>query len=134
MFANIAPVAPHEVLAALERAVVGPEAAKACKAYLDILRSLAYDPALFARCIAVMVDVVVADDGDERLHGAQLVASLFHLCLSGTHATIDQRLAVIEGLVGSPDSKRRALGVLTLKAALEAWQGHPLLECSRLLG
>ena len=42
MFENVAPVAPEDVLAALERVLLGPQGeapAKECKEYLDLLRS-----------------------------------------------------------------------------------------------
>ncbi|HTM35322.1 MAG TPA: hypothetical protein VL156_01125, partial [Terriglobales bacterium] len=68
--------------------------------------------------------IVAAGDINEQAQGTQLFVSLFHLCLSGTLATIEQRLKVIEALLASPDTKRRVLGVLALKAVLEAWHFH----------
>jgi hypothetical protein len=122
MFENVAPVAPEDALAALERAIVGQgdDAAKQCKKYVALLRSLAYDAALFERAVALLVTIVTAEDVNPQAHGTQVFVSLFHLVLSGTHATIEQRLAVIESLLASPDEKQRALGVLALKAVLEA--------------
>jgi hypothetical protein len=123
MFDYVAPVSPEDVLAALERTLLGPEAeeaAKRSKQHLDLLRSLAYDPALFERCVEAMVRILTARDGNEQSHATELFVSLFHLCLSGTHATIEQRLMVIEALLASPDAKRRALGVHALKGVLEA--------------
>jgi hypothetical protein len=127
MFKNVAPVAPDGALAALERTLLGPhgeEAAKECKAYCDLLRSLAYDAALFERCIALLVKIVTTDDVNAQAHGTQLFISLFHIILSGTLATIEQRAKVVESLLASPDRKRRTLGVLALKAVLETWQFH----------
>ena len=127
MLENVAPVAPEDVLAALERALLRPqgeETAKGCKSYLDLLRSLAYEIALFERCIELIVRIVAADDVNQRTHGTELFVSLFHLKLSGTHATIEQRLNVIKVLLASPEGNRRSLGVLALKAVLEAWQFH----------
>jgi hypothetical protein len=124
MFTNVAPVAPGAALAGIERACLGPngaEAAKACKEHVDLLRSIAYDPELFERCVASMVGILIAGDFGERAHETQLFASLFLLCLSGTHAPIEKRLKVIEALLASQDAKRRALGILALEAALEAW-------------
>jgi hypothetical protein len=135
MFENVAPVAPEDLLAALERTLLPPEAeepAKACKQYLDLLRSLAYDPALFERCVEVIVKILIVRDGNEQSHWTELFVSLFHLCLSGTHATIEQRLNVIKALLASPDAKRRAFGVLALKAVLEAW--HFISTCGFSFG
>ena len=44
--------------------------------------------------------------------------SLFHLYLSGTHATIQQRVTVIDGLLRSDSETRRELGFGALKAML----------------
>ena len=123
MFENIAPVAPEETLAALERVLLTPqgnEAAKECKKYCDLLRSLAYDAALFESAVALLVKIVTAEDINEQSHGTKIFVSLFHLVLSGTHAIIEQRVAVIHSLLASPEEKQRALGVLALKAVLEA--------------
>jgi hypothetical protein len=122
MFENVAPVAPEDALAALESAVIGQgdDAAKNCKKYADLLRSLAYDAALFERAVALLVTIMTAEDINPQAHGTQVFVSLFHVVLSGTHATIEQRIAVIESLLASQDEKQRALGVLALKAVLEA--------------
>jgi hypothetical protein len=128
IFENVAPVAPEAVVAALERTIVGPDkdAAKNCKEYLDLLRSLAYDAALFEQCTKLMATILVANDVDERAHGTQLFTSLFHLCLSGTQARIEQRLKVIEPLLASSEKTRRALGVAALEGVLEAWHFQSL--------
>lgn len=46
-------------------------------------------------------------------------SSLFHLYLSGTHATIEQRLTVIESLLGSEKEQRREFGISALNAVLK---------------
>jgi len=128
MLRDMAPVAPAEVLVALERTLLGPQgeaAAKECKEYIDLLRSLAYDPALFERCIELMVRIIGWEQIKDQVHVTEPFVCLFHICLSGTHATTEQRLKVIEALLTSPDEKRRALGALALKAVLEAWQFYP---------
>jgi hypothetical protein len=89
--------------------------------YLRILRSLAYDPVLFERCTRLIVKI--AESGkvdDDRNEARRIFASLFPIRFSGTHATIEQRLAVIRSLLLSGDPKKRALGVAALKGALEA--------------
>jgi hypothetical protein len=123
MFENVAPVAPEEALAALERALLGPrgdEAAKECKKYCDLLRSLAYDATLFERAVALLVEIATVEEVNAQAHGTQIFVSLFHMVLSGTHANIEQRVAVIERLLASPQEKQRTLGVMALKAVLEA--------------
>jgi len=123
MFENIAPVAPEDVVAALEGTLLGPQGEKAvgqCKAYCGLLRSLAHDAALFERCIVLLVKIVTSEEVNASARGTQLFISLFHLYLSGTHATIEQRATIVESLLRSPDPKRRTLGVLALGAVLQA--------------
>jgi hypothetical protein len=122
LFENIAPVVPADVLAALERALTTEDVAtrRRGEPYLGLLRSLAYDPLLFERSTALMESTLTAIDATEQSHGTQLFVSLFHVHLSGTYATIEQRLGVVTRLLASPDDRQRALGVLALRAVLEA--------------
>lgn len=124
IFQNVAPVAPEETLKALERILLNPrdpEVAEKCKRYLRLLRSLAYDSALFERCTALIVKIAEAGNGDDGADEAvRIFASLFPIYLSGTHATIEQRLNVIKAQLLSGTPRKRALGIAALKAALEA--------------
>lgn len=120
MFENVAPVSPEGTLSALERACA--EQPGAGERYLDLLRSLAYDPAHFSRCVTLMAAVLLGDEDNERSHGRQVFTSLFQLCLSGTHASIEQRVSAVDSLLASSDPKRRTLGTAGLNSALEAWQ------------
>jgi hypothetical protein len=74
--------------------------------------------------MVLLVKIVTAEDVTAQAHGTQVFISLFHLVLSGTHATIEQRVSIIETLLASPDEKQRALGVLALKGVLEALDFH----------
>jgi len=122
VFDLIAPVAPEAVLSAFERSFRGPkgmEAARKCPPYLSILRSVAYDPPLFERSIALMVQIVEAQPTEKDAeHAAKPFPTLFPIHFSGTHATIDQRLGVVKPLVVSDKPRRRSLGLKALKAAL----------------
>jgi hypothetical protein len=124
MFNNIAPLAPEAALAALERAVLDPndsETVPNCRRHVHLLRSLAYDAALFDRCIAVILKIAEAEDIDgAKNEASKAFASLFPIYFSGTHATLDQRLRAVKPLVRSDDPKKRALGLMALKAALAA--------------
>jgi hypothetical protein len=129
MFHNVAPVAPECALAALERALFRADTdatAIDCKKYCGLLRSLAYDAALFERAVGSLVRIVTAEDVTAGAHGTQAVVSLFHLILSGTRAIVEQRAAVVDLLLSSPDRRRRVLGVLALKALLEALYFLPI--------
>jgi hypothetical protein len=124
LFQNIAPVAPEETLRALERVLLWsekPETAAKCRRFLRLLASLAYEAPLLERCTALIVKIAEAGDVlDHRDEALRVFASLFTLYLSGTHATPEQRLAVIKALLLSEDEKKEALGLAALKAALEA--------------
>jgi hypothetical protein len=123
MFTNIAPVLPERTLAALERGFSDQESDEALKSladYIDLLRSLAYDSALFERCVELMLKFAGTQDDDTKPKAADEVASLFSPYLSGTHATVEQRLRVIEPLLKSDNDKQRSLGLKALGSALEA--------------
>lgn len=126
MFNNLAPVAPEAALAAAERAFLGPDgdkAVKSCASYVHLIRSLAYDATLFERCIALLLKFAKAAGDDGKANdGSRVFTSLFFLYLSGTHATIEQRLSVIERLLLSDEVHLRDLGLEAFKAMLEAWQ------------
>ena len=123
MLTNIAPVAPSETLEAIARAasrrtedgarLIGEE-------YGSLVRSLAFDAAMFDRAFAVLVSLV-EDAEPSRFANAPKndLPSLFHLALSGTHATVGQRVAAIENLIGSGSAERRELGLSCLNGFLQ---------------
>jgi hypothetical protein len=123
MLENVAPVSPEATLEALERAGNGDVqlAAAAWRRHQSLLRSLAYEPALFERSASLLVRsaTLSADEHDAR-EAAEAFTSLFTIHLSGTHATIEQRLALIERLLRSGDLKEQSLGRAALGAVLEA--------------
>jgi len=123
IFDNIAAVAPDKTLGAIERTLLGsedPEIAITCKRYLRTLRLLAWDPKLFDRSVASIVRIAkagnVENDNDEC---RKEFVSLFPIYLSGTHATIEQRLRVARELLTSGDRKESTLGAAALKATLQ---------------
>jgi hypothetical protein len=124
MFENVAPVAPEATLASLERTFLKPESDKAvrrAKDHLHLIRSLAYDAAFFERCVALLVTIEAANDANDRSTDARdVVVSLYYLCLSGTHATIEQRLNAVEPLLRANSDEQRRIGVRALAAAMEA--------------
>lgn len=124
IFNNVAPAAPEAALSAIERALLGQddEALRTCTHVVRLLRLLAYDAALFDRCTALILKIASAGDVNQTSNEAtDAFVSLFPIVLSGTHASIEQRLRVIERLLTSEDSKHRTLGVAALKVSLEAW-------------
>jgi hypothetical protein len=123
MFENVAPVSPEAVLKALER--VGNDGPKVAlplwRRHRSLLRSLAYDPALFERCASLLALAATQGTNEsESKEVADIFVSLFTLHLSGTHATIEQRLGIIEQLLRSDERKSRDLGLAALDEVLEA--------------
>ena len=96
-------------------------ATKVWSRHLPLLRSLAYDPALFERSVHVLARVATESTNErEAKEASDTFMSLFTICLSGTHATIEQRLGVIEWLLRSVEVKSRTLGLAALDEVLEA--------------
>lgn len=124
MFNYVAPVAPQETLAAIQRALPAskdPEVPSKCRQYLRLLRSLAYEAELFDRCIALIQLIAKAGNvNDPHDESRRVFVSLFTIWFSGTHATGDQRLKAVRSLLTSDDPKERTLGVAALEAMLEA--------------
>ncbi|GBD48126.1 hypothetical protein [Methylopila sp. Yamaguchi] len=123
MFKNVAPVSPGAALSALERVGGGnPEVAvTVLRQYRSLLRSLAYDPPLFERSASLLVlTATQSPDEREAKDASDTFVSLFTIHLSGTHATIEQRLGVIERLIRSGEVKQRSLGLAALDEVLEA--------------
>jgi hypothetical protein len=125
MFNNVAPVAPEGALAALERVggVSSAATATVLREHLPLMRSLAYDPALFERSIRLLVFAACqGTEGQVAEKASETMCSLFTLWLSGTHATIDQRLSVVDLLLQSGEQKQRSIGLSALDQILQATQ------------
>lgn len=118
MFTNIAPVVPDAVLSILERESAGAATWSAAvrRLAISLSRSLAYDAQFFERCIRVLVRLRSESEEKRDLSSAsEALLSLFPICLSGTHATIEQRLEAIEWLVQAD----RPLGIEALKRVVQ---------------
>lgn len=123
MLTNVAPVMPDAALVAIERALSAANEATLKKSahVVHLLRSLAYEPAQFERAIALLMKfarVTNMDDARES-EASNIVTSLFHIVLSGTHAPLPMRLKVLESLLRSDDAGLRAMGVKALDAMLK---------------
>lgn len=118
MFENVAPVAPEAALATLERAVdAGIDVATAVwRQFRLLLRSLAYDPNLFERCAhALSIAATLGPEDQEAKESRDTFSSLFTIYLSGTHATIEQRLSFIGLLLRSGEPRKCSLGLAALE-------------------
>jgi hypothetical protein len=121
IFNNVAPVLPEGALRIIERSLTLASASSVSNlvALSGMIRTLAYDASLFDRCIDSLARISSLSESHQARIDEQ-ITSLFYVYLSGTHASIEQRLEVIDGLVKSDDSHRRALGFRALNATLEA--------------
>lgn len=123
MFKNVAPVLPEAALTALER--VGschPDVAPMVwRLHRSLIRSLAYDAPLFERCAQVLARAATQSTEErEAKEVSDTFTSLFPIYLSGTHATIEQRLSMIERLLKSGEIQVLTLGLAALDKALQA--------------
>ncbi|EKS70395.1 MULTISPECIES: hypothetical protein [Caballeronia] len=123
MFVNVAPVVPEATLGSLERLGQGDQdAARAMwHHYRRLLWSLAYDAELFERSVTLLVRVAVeSTDHAAVKEASDTFESLFALYLSGTHATAEQRIAVIERLLSSREERAIDLGIAALNKMLKS--------------
>jgi len=116
IFKNIAPVVPRKTLAAIERAFAAP--VTWAKDLVELLRALAWDPALFDRSVTLLAKIAAqgADTG-----AGESIAALFQLFLSGTRAPIEQRARLADSLLCSSEPALQNAGLLALGGLLEAW-------------
>jgi hypothetical protein len=124
MFKNIAPVIPEEALAAMERPLAAASVAWT-EDLVELSRSLAWDPALFERCVTLLAKI--AAQVVDKTGADEAITSLFQLYLSGTRAPILQRTRLAESLLRSADPALRSAGLLALRGLLRAWHftsGH----------
>ncbi|MGD0940840.1 MAG: hypothetical protein ABR905_14130 [Terracidiphilus sp.] len=125
MLCNVAPVAPGATLDAIQRAIQEATANSTPlmgEEFRTLLLSLAYDPGLFDKAVTLLFDLIEDEQPEPYLSRVKKsFPSLFHLYLSGTHATIEQRLTVVESLLGSESEQRREFGVSALNAVFETY-------------
>ena len=122
MLVNVAPVVPVSVLDAIERAVRRQTALGARlegEEFRTLLLSLAFESELFDRSVALILDLIEFEKpGPFANQVRNTFSSLFHVYLSGTHATVEQRIRMIDGLLWSGSEQRRELGFAALDAML----------------
>jgi len=120
---NIAPVAPTAVLEAISRANKSEKAHGRIlrgEEFRVLLRSLAFDAELFDQAFFLLVDLIENEEPSRYANNLRNdVSSMFHLFLSGNHATIKQRIAAIELLLDSGTGPRREIGYACLGAMLQ---------------
>ena len=134
----IGPVAPEALLNRIEAELTLPDFQGLQPLHnpprttiLNLLRSLAYESQAFDRCIKLLIGLADNEDED-NIHDAvrDKISRFFQPYLSGTHASLDQRLAILDECLGSEKAGRRSLGITLLSTALDGprWPGSGLYE------
>lgn len=127
---NIAPVAPDAVLAKIERElnsakgelVLAPNSTDRWQ-WVRLIKMLGYDPQLFERAAMLLARFVAIEPEGNKGNSAQnMFAELFHLLLSGTQASPEQRFAAARQLAMSIDLEQRRCASIALDALLKTGQ------------
>jgi hypothetical protein len=124
---NIAPVLPETVLmkinAELEDekgplvlAISNPRRWQ----WISLLKSLAYEPAMFERATTLLARFVMAEPPHHHTSAMGAFGELFQLYLSGTMAPPEQRRAVVQKLIDSGAEGFLRAGARALDSMLEA--------------
>ena len=125
---NVAPATPEAVLDTIERRVTqfGAEAfftrvSPRSQQIAELLGAIAYDAALFERCIALLVALATAQQRDRQPqpHLMDRLCSLFSLFLSHTEASPDTRERILRHYIRSTREDERRIGSLMLQVALK---------------
>ncbi len=120
---NVAPVDPTGAIDVIERAMLRARQAGGILAgeeFRTLLLSLAFEAELFDRCVALILDLIESEEPGRYANQVRnSFPSLFHVFLSGTHATVEQRCRVVDGLLTSNSEVRRELGFKSLEAMLQ---------------
>jgi hypothetical protein len=132
MFQLVAPVAPDATLACLERMIGTDSAAIQIDSwqYADaarLLRSIAYEPEFFVRCVNLLL-VLAEAESRKGCHPHQSIASilesLFQIRYSGTCASVEMRVQVVDRLLRSDSAVHREIGVKALEELLRTRDFH----------
>lgn len=122
---NIAPTSIKEVLLHIEKLANQPEfCTRNNKNFTDItrlIRSISYEKQYFDQCAKLLCQFALSEDKGENNNSIRdILKSLFQLYLSGTHATKEQRLKVIDDLINTTIQSNADLALELLDSSLEA--------------
>ena len=123
---NIAPISTKEVLVHIETLAKQPEfCTRNNKQFTEItrlIRSIAYEKKYFDQCAKLLCQFALSENKGENNNSIRdIIKSLFQLYLSGTHATKEQRLNIINDLIESETQSNVDLALELLCSSLEAW-------------
>jgi hypothetical protein len=119
---NIAPVAPEAVLAKLEQTLEGSlDNVSGRFQWIRLIKALGYDAYMFERVMTLLARVLASEPENNNVNSARAAfPELFHLYLSGTQATPEQRRTAIKKLALSGDPALRRCASIALDALLES--------------
>lgn len=122
----VAPAAPGAVLCCLERELLAASYVIPDKGYqtyrytiLELLKSIAYDADLFDRCVDILLKISDQEKENNNHNSASgILEGFFRAYLSGTHASLQQRISVLLRCLHHDSPDRRSLGLKMLRSAL----------------
>lgn len=122
----IGPVAPDALLDRIEAELNAPDFQgmepkhnSRRTTILNLLQSLAYEPHAFDRCMLLLLRVADQDENNNNDAVRDKISGFFQPFLSGTHASLKQRLSIVDRCLGAEDMGRRSLGIKLLSKALD---------------
>ncbi|HGL4053742.1 TPA: hypothetical protein ACKE1F_002882 [Citrobacter koseri] len=134
----IGPVAPEALLDRIEAVlsssdfkVMEPGYNPQRRSILRLLQLMAYEPNAFERCARLLIQMAEDEANNNDLDSAQnMVPRFFQAYLSGTHASLSQRIALMNECIASSIIMRRSLGLKMLSTALDGtpWSGFGVGE------
>ncbi|WP_457944065.1 hypothetical protein ACSTAY_04115 [Vreelandella alkaliphila] len=138
MLNYVAPVAPEALLDRIETELtvsdfegMGSPYNTRRRTILNLLQSLAYEKSSFERCVRLLIRVADLEDESNNYDAVRnKITRFFQAYLSGTHASLDQRIAIMDECLSSGVAERRSLGFRMLSTALNGppWTGFGATE------
>lgn len=124
VFENIAPVNCELTLRAIENAAISDETGtfltaqnRYSQTFIKVLIHLAFEKQYFERCVTLLIGFSLTEEDKNKGIQKQL-QSFFQIFFSGTHATLEQKIQVINKLLGENDNNKIDLGLKLLNTAL----------------
>lgn len=134
----VAPVAPGALLERIEETLVTSNFEHFKSRYnpqrtaiIKLLQLLAYESKYFERCIKLLIRIADQESASNNYDSARnKIKRFFQPYLSGTYASLEQRVAVMNECIGSSMAGRRRLGLEMLETALGGppWTGFGINE------
>jgi len=135
MLNYIAPVVPEVLLGSIETnlnelnlEIFSTSSDQRLKTIFHLLQSLAYEPNAFVRSVRLLI--FMNDHELKKIHKEALhtkICRFFQPYLSGTHASVEQRISVINDCLSSGKPRRIELGLKMLSTSLGAsWTGFSM--------